>query len=477
MLGRNMPIQRQSRELTLANAKRKIMHLASSLKLGSQHVEAAFRFYMLAIQHNFTQGRRTQNVAAACLYIVCRRQKTPHMLIDFSDVLQVNMYLLGHTFLKLCIILNIQPPLIDPSLYIDRFVAQLKIEEKQTEVANTALRLIQRMKRDWIQIGRRPAGVCGAALYLACRIHGFKISQKEIVELVKICDSTLKKRLLEFSLTPSSSIPVENFMKNVEDDNIFPESNPPSFNKKTTKKHKKQELQINSLDLKDNEAMKEEEVITQMNSALENGRVFEKMDKQTLDQSPFLKDTNETNPLEQVLKKEIKFENDADSDSCDIDDAEIQLYINTEEQTRVKMIIWDEMNKDYLQQEALKKNEPEATKKKPRKSKSLQDPQETKLPKPKSSKINWDAINFENMKRLNLKSELDETKQSLKFIPNLQNSVEKTKKPLFKDIKPKNEEIDEDEDEWFEDDQTDDVRTKLGLKRDLAAEEEYEEYF
>lgn len=36
-----------------------------------------------------------------------------------------------------------------------------------------ALRLVQRMKRDWIDVGRRPTGLCGAALLLAARFHNF----------------------------------------------------------------------------------------------------------------------------------------------------------------------------------------------------------------------------------------------------------------------------------------------------------------
>ena len=51
--------------------------------------EAAQRLFMLAVQHNFIQGRKTTHVIAACLYTVCRREKTSHLLIDYSDVLQV----------------------------------------------------------------------------------------------------------------------------------------------------------------------------------------------------------------------------------------------------------------------------------------------------------------------------------------------------------------------------------------------------
>jgi transcription factor IIIB subunit 2 len=96
------------------------------------------------------------------------------MLLDFSDVLQVNVFVLGQTFLKFCRLLNLQLPLIDPSMYIpvtfflisinvQRFAAKLEFEEKQNAVVNTAMRLVQRMRRDWIQTGRRPAGICGAS--------------------------------------------------------------------------------------------------------------------------------------------------------------------------------------------------------------------------------------------------------------------------------------------------------------------------
>lgn len=38
---------------------------------------------------NFTKGRRTQYVAAACLYAACRQANGTQMLIDFSDLIEV----------------------------------------------------------------------------------------------------------------------------------------------------------------------------------------------------------------------------------------------------------------------------------------------------------------------------------------------------------------------------------------------------
>jgi transcription factor IIIB subunit 2 len=47
------------------------------------------------------RGRKNTHVIAACLYITCRTEGTSHMLIDFSDVLQIDVYELGRTYLKL----------------------------------------------------------------------------------------------------------------------------------------------------------------------------------------------------------------------------------------------------------------------------------------------------------------------------------------------------------------------------------------
>jgi transcription factor IIIB subunit 2 len=187
---------KESREVAYSNGQRHISQLAAALRLAEHHQEAAQRLFMLAVQHNFIQGRRTQNVIAACMYTVCRREKTPHMLIDFSDVLQTNVYMLGSCFLKFTRLLSLTLPIIDPSLYIHRFASKLELGDKTHLVSMSALRLVQRMRRDWIQTGRRPSGICGAALLIASRVHGFRRTQREVVRIVRICDAACSERHL-----------------------------------------------------------------------------------------------------------------------------------------------------------------------------------------------------------------------------------------------------------------------------------------
>ncbi|KAG8457327.1 hypothetical protein KFE25_014056 [Diacronema lutheri] len=225
--GMSSSFAKESREITISNGRRKISHIAGALSLNSHHVEAAQRFFLLAVQHNFIQGRRTQHVVAACLYIVCRREKTPHMLIDFSDVLQTNVFALGSTFLKFTRLLNLQLPLIDPSLYIHRFASRLELGDKMHTVSILALRLVQRMKRDWIQTGRRPSGICGAALLVASRVHGFRRTQRELVHIVRICDVTLRKRLCEFEETACGALTAQE-LGSINLDQLV-EADPPAF--------------------------------------------------------------------------------------------------------------------------------------------------------------------------------------------------------------------------------------------------------
>ncbi|KAG5645973.1 hypothetical protein DXG03_004765 [Asterophora parasitica] len=218
----------ESREQTIANANKKIQSIANVLRLSDIVCLAATRMYTLAVEHKFTKGRKSLNVVAVCLYVACRQKETRnYMLIDFSDLLQVNVFELGHTYLQLVQTLNLRLPLVDPSHYISRFAALLEFGDETHKVATDAVRLVQRFDRDWMTRGRRPAGICGAALLLAARMNNFRRSVEEIVQVVKIADTTLKKRLDEFKNTPSGSLTLADF-RNVW---LEEEMDPPAFTK------------------------------------------------------------------------------------------------------------------------------------------------------------------------------------------------------------------------------------------------------
>ena len=200
---------RESREITLRNARKKIEALAHQLSLRRDRIDMAFHFFKLALARRLTRGRKSTHVIAACVYITCRTEGTSHMLIDFSDVLQIDVYELGRTYLRLSQALHINIPAMDPCLYVMRFAHKLEFHEKTHEVSMTALRLVSRMKKDWMHFGRRPSGLCGAALLIAARLHAFNRSVYDVIKVVKVHESTLRKRLNEFGETPASQVIVQ----------------------------------------------------------------------------------------------------------------------------------------------------------------------------------------------------------------------------------------------------------------------------
>lgn len=208
----------ESREQTLNNARRNIRDLAAALRIPDYICESACAWFEIALNHNFVQGRRSQNVLAACLYIACRKERTHHMLIDFSSKLQLSVFSLGATFLKMVRTLNIiKLPLADPSIFIAHFAEKLEfdLERKngKIKVIKDALQLAKRMSDDSIHEGRRPAGIAGACILIAARMNGFRRTHTEIVSVAHVSEDTLQTRLKEFSNTTSGSVSVHEFRK------------------------------------------------------------------------------------------------------------------------------------------------------------------------------------------------------------------------------------------------------------------------
>ncbi|XP_061559713.1 BRF1 RNA polymerase III transcription initiation factor subunit b isoform X2 [Phycodurus eques] len=223
--GFHTSVGKESRAQTLQSGRRQIHHLGNQLQLNQHCLDTAFNFFKMVVSRHLTRGRKTEHIIAACLYLVCRTEGTPHMLLDLSDLLQVNVYILGKTFLLLARELCINAPAIDPCLLIPRFAHMLEFGAKTHDVSMTALRLVQRMKRDWMHTGRRPSGLCGAALLVAARMHMFRRTVKDVIGVVKVCQATLRKRLTEFEDTPTSQLTVDEFMKV----DLEQECDPPSF--------------------------------------------------------------------------------------------------------------------------------------------------------------------------------------------------------------------------------------------------------
>ncbi|KAL9102362.1 MAG: hypothetical protein Q9163_002484 [Psora crenata] len=235
--------QISSLEITNLAGKRYVVQISSALQINFSLQEAGLQVFRLASSVNFIQGRRTKSVAAVALYIACRSQRenpNHYMLIDFSDVLQLNVFNLGSIYQDLLQELRMNPngltinP-INPEDLILRFAQRLEFGAETMRVANDAVRIVQRMNRDWMTPGRRPAGICGAALIIAARMNNFRRTPREMVFVVKVNESTISKRLDEFKVLESSGLTVDEF-RTIDLERF---ADPPAFSKQNSPKKKR----------------------------------------------------------------------------------------------------------------------------------------------------------------------------------------------------------------------------------------------
>ncbi|KAI1115327.1 hypothetical protein F5Y14DRAFT_410917 [Nemania sp. NC0429] len=224
-----------NREKTIREARNMMWGFKSRLRnVTETAIESAVMIFKLVLNENWLQGRGMDKVVPVCLYAACRREdKCDIMLIDFAELVHINVYELGHVFKDLSNIYSFQNNnvrSIIPEDLMMRFAEKLDFGEFTNKIAADATRLCQRMGRDWMVMGRRPSGICGACLLMAARMWNFRRTVREIVYVVKVTTHTIEQRLDEFTVTESSNLSIENFLTQE-----FLESrhDPPSFYKQT----------------------------------------------------------------------------------------------------------------------------------------------------------------------------------------------------------------------------------------------------
>ncbi|KAJ1817128.1 transcription factor TFIIIB subunit brf1 [Coemansia sp. RSA 2675] len=344
----------ESREITLQNARRRIQGLATRLGLSEHYIESAQRIYNLALIQNFTKGRKSLRVAAACLYAVVRKERHSLMLIDFSDILQTSVFKLGSTFARLVNVLSLQLPIVDPSLYLLRFASMLEFGDKTQLVVMDAMRLVQRMDRDWIRTGRRPSGICGACLLISARMHNFRRTQREIIRVVKIADTTLRRRLGEFCKTQSGKLTVSDFrslwLEQAADPPAFTNSRKrPRPTALPIKPHNGVsydaiQLVLPGDDDTASEVAEEEE---------EDGALEDTLDRVIREEVGIYLHEDELKLISSNMASD-NFAPDVGTWS-DLDDDEVKNIMLTEEEVAVKTEIWDRENKEYMEEQERKR--------------------------------------------------------------------------------------------------------------------------
>ncbi|MFQ6087800.1 MAG: transcription initiation factor IIB [Candidatus Methanofastidiosia archaeon] len=182
-------------ERNLAFALTELNRLASHLRLPKNIREIAAVLYRKAIDDGLIRGRSIEGMAAACLYASCRQCRVPRTLDEFAEFSRIDKREIGRSYRHIAKELKIKLPPTSPTDYIPRFASELKVSSR---VQQRSVEILERAMTHGLMSGKGPMGAAAAALYIASIQEDERRTQKEVSEVAKVTEVTVRNRYKEF---------------------------------------------------------------------------------------------------------------------------------------------------------------------------------------------------------------------------------------------------------------------------------------
>ncbi len=183
-----------SMERNLAIALSELDRIAAYLGLSENMKESSALLYRKCIKKELIRGRLIESVVAAVIYATCRINGIPRTLDEISRVAGIEKKEIGRAYRFIRRELDLKVPLTDPSQYVPKFAAALKLSGP---VQERAVKLIKKAVEKGLISGRGPTGVAAAALYIASAMLGERRTQKEVADIAGVTEVTIRNRYRE----------------------------------------------------------------------------------------------------------------------------------------------------------------------------------------------------------------------------------------------------------------------------------------
>jgi transcription initiation factor TFIIB len=196
-----------SNERNLSEAMNELNHLSDKLHIPENIVEDAALIYRKALDKDLIRGRSIQSIAAAALYAACRLTQTPRSLKEVAEASTRRRKEISRCYRLLQRELRITMPMDKPEKYVSKIASKVGLNQ---ETQNTAMRLIQEASKRRGVVGKGPSGLAAATLYIAAKMNGKNITQRDLADAAEVTEVTVRNRfkdldrILELGLTRSA---------------------------------------------------------------------------------------------------------------------------------------------------------------------------------------------------------------------------------------------------------------------------------
>ncbi|RLI29406.1 transcription initiation factor IIB [Candidatus Bathyarchaeota archaeon] len=181
-------------ERNLASALSEMSKISSALNLPKNILETAAVLYRKAVKRKLIRGRSIQGVAAAAIYMSCRKCNIPRTLDEIAQATSVSKKEIGRCYRFLAKELDEFVPPILPTRYISKISNHLFMKGKAEMVAASILDVAGSLR---LTSGRGPTGIAAAATYIASVLAGEKKTQREVAMAANVTEVTIRNRYRE----------------------------------------------------------------------------------------------------------------------------------------------------------------------------------------------------------------------------------------------------------------------------------------
>jgi len=190
----NTRITWEKRNILIATTELK--RICSNLNLPNHIRFEAIKLYKEAFKRKLLRGRSINSMIAASIYLAIRLKKIPRTLQEILDESSENEKDIRRCYRVLIRELNIKSPNTNPSALIPTYIATLKLDP---DIEINSTKIVNAYSERFSTSGKDPKGIVAGAIYLACRMKGLELTQKDIAEVVGVTEVTLRSRYKELS--------------------------------------------------------------------------------------------------------------------------------------------------------------------------------------------------------------------------------------------------------------------------------------
>lgn len=183
-----------STEKNLARALSEISRISDMLNLPKNIVENSAITYRKAVNEGLIRGRSIKSVAIAATYLACRQNKLVRTISELSEASGVNKKEIASNYRFLVRKMKFFVPPVRPNQHITKISNKIGLDGLTEGAAHKILRAAKKQR---LTSGRGAKSIATAAVYIASKVTGGNITQREFAEAADLTEVTIRNRYRE----------------------------------------------------------------------------------------------------------------------------------------------------------------------------------------------------------------------------------------------------------------------------------------